>query len=400
VLADPHQLEQVIMNLVVNARDAMPGGGRLLIETAPVPQTTAERDESYARLYEEAPAGRYVMLEVSDSGVGIDEETRQRIFEPFFTTKGTGMGTGLGLSTVQGIVAQSGGHISVDSEPGNGTTFRIYLPALYGAADCTEETAPARVVGGRETVLVVEDQAAVREFVAAALKSYGYRVIQADSAGEALSFCEREERIDLVLTDVVMPNLSGQNLAASLRRHRPEIKVLFMSGYTETRVLDHGALGGDAHFIEKPFSPEELAGKVRAVLGAPAPGARILVVDDQEGVRGFLRIVLEEGGYEVFEAENGKQALRRALSERVDLITTDLGLLEEEGIETIRALREEEPGVGLIAISGAYEGKLLEVARLLEADAMLSKPLSAALLLSTVAEVLKPQVTTGRIAHD
>jgi len=345
-----------------------------------------------ARLQAEAGAGRYVMLEVSDSGVGIDEETRQRMFEPFFTTKGTGMGTGLGLSTVQGIVAQSGGHIVVDSEPGNGTSFRIYLPALDGVADGIEETAPVRVVGGRETVLVVEDQAAVREFAVAALTTYGYRVIQAENAGDALSVCEREERIDLVLTDVVMPNQSGQNLAGSLRKRRPGIKVLFMSGYTETRVLDHGALGGDAHFIEKPFSPEELAGKVRTVLGPPATGARILVVDDEEGVRGFLRMVLEEGGYEVLEAEDGKQALRRALSERVDLITTDLVMLEQEGVEAIQAVRGDVRGVGLIAISGAYEGKLLEMARKLDADAMLSKPVSAALLLATVAEVLKPQL--------
>jgi CheY-like chemotaxis protein len=207
-----------------------------------------------------------------------------------------------------------------------------------------------------------------------------------------LSVCEREERIDLVLTDVVMPNLSGQNLAGSLRKRRPGIKVLFMSGYTETRVLDHGALGGDAHFIEKPFSPQELAGKVRAVLGPPATGARILVVDDEEGVRGFLRMVLEEGGYEVLEAEDGKHALRRALSERVDLITTDLVMLEREGVEAIQAVRGDVPGVGLIAISGAYEGKLLELARKLDADAMLSKPVSAALLLATVAEVLKPQL--------
>jgi signal transduction histidine kinase/CheY-like chemotaxis protein len=406
VHADPHQLEQVIMNLVVNARDAMPGGGRLSIETAPISIETSpvERDESYARRHAEVPAGRYVMLEVSDSGVGIDEETRQRMFEPFFTTKGTGMGTGLGLSTVQGIVAQSGGHITVDSEPGIGTTFRIYLPAQEQAEDGMEETAPARAVGGRETVLVVEDQAAVREFAVAALKAYGYRVIQAESAGEALLLCEREERIDLLLTDVVMPNLSGQNLAGSLRRRRPGIKVLFMSGYNETRVLHHGALDEDAHFIEKPFSPEALACKVRAVLGPPAAGARILVADDEEGVRGFLRMVLEEGGYEVLEAEDGKDALRRALSDRVDLITTDLVMLEQDGVEAIQALRREVPGTGLIAISGAYEGKLLEMARLLDADAMLSKPVSAELLLATVAEVLKPRArltsTNGRTAHD
>ena len=264
VHADPHQLEQVIMNLAVNARDAMPSGGSLLIETA-----GPERDQSYARSHPDAHAG-YVMLAVSDSGVGMDEETRQRIFEPFFTTKGVGQGTGLGLSMVQGIVAQSGGYIDVVSQPGQGTTFKIYLPALPQAAAEAETPAAVPALGGKETVLVVEDQAEVRNFVIAVLKTYGYCVIPAENAGEALLLCERKERIDLLLTDVVMPNLSGRELADRLAKLRPGIKVLFMSGYTDDIVVHHGVSEEGAEFIQKPFSPAELAGKVRAVLG-PAP---------------------------------------------------------------------------------------------------------------------------------
>ena len=385
VRADPHQLEQVVMNLVVNARDAMPGGGKLLIETAGV-----ERDESYARLHLEARAGRYVMLAVSDNGVGMDEETRQRIFEPFFTTKGVGQGTGLGLSMVQGIVAQSGGYIDAYSEPGQGTTFKIYLPRVTEAV--TDEGMPEAVpaLGGKETVLVVEDQAQVRDYTVAVLKEYGYRVIQAENASEALLFCERErERVDLVLTDVVMPNVSGRELANRLEKLRPGIKVLFMSGYTDNAVMHHGVLEKSAEFIQKPFSPEELAGKVRAVLGSPTPFARIVVADDEAGVRGFLRAVLEQGGYEVIEAVNGKQAVEETLARRVDLVITDLVMPEQEGIETIRALRRDMPGIGIIAISGAFQGQFLKTAQLLGADAVLNKPVSAGLLLASVDKVLK-----------
>jgi CheY-like chemotaxis protein len=266
VLADPHQLEQVIMNLVVNARDAMPGGGKLLIETALV-----ERDESYSHSHPEARAGRYVMLAVSDNGVGMDEETRQRIFEPFFTTKGVGKGTGLGLSTVQGIVAQSGGHTEVYSEPGQGTTFKIYLPAVAEAEADAGRPAEVRALGGKETVLVVEDQAEVCDYAVTVLKTYGYRVIPAENAGEALLLFERDgEHIDLVLTDVVMPNVSGRELANRLEKLQPGIKVLFMSGYTDDAIVHHGVLNQGSHFIQKPFSPEVLAAKVRAVLGPPA----------------------------------------------------------------------------------------------------------------------------------
>ena len=270
VHADPHQLEQVIMNLAVNSRDAMPGGGRLLIETSLV-----ERDESYQKLHPEARLGRYALLAVSDTGLGMDEATQQRIFEPFYTTKEVGKGTGLGLSMVQGIVAQSGGHINVYSEPGRGTTFKIYLPALAEATTDVEQPAAVAEPGGKETILVVEDQEEVRRLVVAALKAYGYRVIEAADAGAALLICEQESaRIHLVLTDVVMPHMNGRELVTRLRKLRPEIKVLYMSGYADNAILQHGVLDAGTDFIEKPFTPEELAGRIRAVLGPPAPAPR------------------------------------------------------------------------------------------------------------------------------
>jgi hypothetical protein len=385
VHADPHQLEQVILNLAVNARDAMPEGGRLLIETAKV-----ELDESYVRSHPEARAGWYVMLAVSDNGIGMDEATRQLIFEPFFTTKEAGKGTGLGLSMVQGIIAQSGGHIEVDSELGQGTTFKIYLPALAEEAADTEMPTTVPALGGQETVLVVEDRAEVRNYAVEVLKMYGYHVIPAENGGEALLLCEREHhQIHLVLTDAAMPNLSGWELAQRLEKLRTGIKVLFMSGYTDDVIPHHGALDKGVHFISKPFSPEQLAGKVRAVLDPQRPAARILLADDEAAVRGFLRAVLEQGGYEVIEAADGEQALEQVRAGQVDLLITDLVMPVLEGLETIQALRRDDPGVGVIAISGAFGSQYLKTAQLLGADAVLSKPVSPELLLSSVAEVLK-----------
>ena len=373
------------MNLAVNARDAMPRGGRLLIETAKV-----ELDESYIRSHPEARAGRHVLLAVSDNGIGMDEATRQLIFEPFFTTKEAGKGTGLGLSMVQGIVAQSGGSIEVSSELGHGTTFKIYLPALPEAAADVEGPAAVPVLGGQETVLVVEDRTEVRNYAVAVLKSYGYHVIPAEDGGEALLLCEGEHhQIDLVLTDAVMPKLSGWELAQRLEKLQTGIKVLFMSGYTDDVIPHHGAFDKGVHFIHKPFSPEQLAGKVRAVLDPRRPAARILLADDEAGVRGFLRAVLEQAGYEVIEATNGRQALQQVRTGSVDLLITDLVMPVQEGLETIQALRSDASGVKVIAISGVSGSQYLKTAQLLGADAVLSKPVSPELLLSTVAQVLK-----------
>ncbi len=382
---DPHQLEQVIMNLAVNAKDAMARGGTLSIRTAVV-----DWDEGRAQSCPGAHAGSYVMLAVSDSGVGMDEETRRRAFEPFFTTKGAGKGTGLGLSTVHGIVEQSGGSIEVDSELGHGTTFKIYLPSTFEEATDEQTPEAALGVGGNETVLVVEDQAEVLGYVATVLREYGYRVLQAGDAGEALQICEDEgEHIELLLTDVVMPNLSGRELAELLVQRRRGMKVLFMSGYADDASVRHGVVEGATQLIQKPFTPGQLAIKVREMLAAPAGSTRILIADDEPSVRSYLRTVLEDGGYEVVEAANGSQALKEVRAGRVDVVITDLVMPEREGLETIRILRKEQKGIGIIAMSGEFGGQYLTTARLLGAEAVLSKPLSREVLLATVAEVLR-----------
>jgi signal transduction histidine kinase len=263
VNADPTQIEQVILNLVVNARDAMPRGGRLTIETAEV-----ELDEAYARTHPEVRPGPYVMVAVSDTGVGMDQATQAQIFEPFFTTKEPGKGTGLGLSTVYGIIKQSGGHIWVYSEPGRGTTFKVYFPRVTEAL----AVAPPEPVGttgrGWETILLVEDDEGVRELAQEILEAEGYTVLVASGPNEALGAVARhDETIHLLVTDVVMPQMSGPELVERLRAVRPDIHVLYMSGYADTAIVQHGVLDAGLPFLQKPFTPSVLSRKVREALG-------------------------------------------------------------------------------------------------------------------------------------
>jgi two-component system cell cycle sensor histidine kinase/response regulator CckA len=270
VKADPGQLEQVIMNLAVNARDAMQSGGRLLVETGRV----ALSDDEAQRMA--VAAGTYVTLTVSDSGAGMDEAVLARVFEPFFTTKEKGKGTGLGLSTVFGIVTQSAGHVSVTSEAGKGTTFRILLPATDATPDGAETRGQviAATPGPRpsEVILLVEDEAQVRTLACSILRRAGYRVLDAANAGEALLICEQHAgTIDILVTDVVMPRMGGHPLALRLREQRAGLRVLYVSGYTDDTVLHHGVELGQLAFLAKPFTPQSLTAKVREVLDAPAP---------------------------------------------------------------------------------------------------------------------------------
>jgi two-component system cell cycle sensor histidine kinase/response regulator CckA len=263
VRADDGQLEQVIMNLAVNSRDAMPKGGTLTIETKDV-----ELDEAYAREHADVTPGRYVMLAVSDTGLGMSAETKSHLFEPFFTTKGKGKGTGLGLATVYGIVKQSGGYIWAYSELNRGTSFKVYLPRVEKAVDAAPtRRVPQRQTGGSETLLLVEDEQAVRALVRRILESYGYTVIEASGAAQALEAARRHEGpIHLVLTDVVMPEMGGSELAPRVAELRPDVRVLFMSGYTDDAIVRQGLIAEGGHFLQKPFTPEVLARKVRDVL--------------------------------------------------------------------------------------------------------------------------------------
>ncbi len=263
VKMDPTHLEQVVMNLVVNARDAMPKGGVLTLET-----TNLHLDEGFARTHLGVTAGPHVMLAVSDTGIGMDRATQERIFEPFFTTKEKG--TGLGLSTVFGIVKQAEGHIWVYSEPGQGTTFKVYLPRTDGEEmGATRRAAPRPMPQGTETILLCEDDEQVRGLAVDILRKHGYTVLDAHDAGHALDIARRHaEKIHLLLTDVVMPGMSGRKLADAVIRLRSGAKVLFMSGYTDDAMANHGVLEPGMTLLEKPITPEALLGKVRAVLDA------------------------------------------------------------------------------------------------------------------------------------
>jgi two-component system cell cycle sensor histidine kinase/response regulator CckA len=266
IKVDPSHIEQVILNLVVNARDAMPTGGKLTIEAENV-----DLDEDFTVGQLPTKTGPHVMLAVTDTGTGIDRETQARIFEPFFTTKERGKGTGLGLSTVFGIVQQAGGNVWVDSEPGKGTTFKVYLPRVDAEVDVPRPQVAPATLRGTETVLVVEDEEHVRTIVLNILRRQGYQVIAAPHGEEAVLVCQRHpEPIHLLLTDVVMPRISGPELAKRLAVTRPAMKVLCMSGYTDDSIVRHGVVETGVAFIQKPISPASLAQKVREVLdGAP-----------------------------------------------------------------------------------------------------------------------------------
>ena len=264
VITDRHQIEQVIMNLTVNARDAMPEGGTVVIET-----DRTSLGKICPHCGAEIRPGKYVRLSVHDTGTGIDEETKAHLFEPFFTTKKAGQGTGLGLATVHGIVYQNGGHIDVESKVGEGTAFHIYLPAVKMKPEGFADVEAMAVAGGTETILLVEDQDEVREFLQSVLTEYGYNVLEASAGEQALEMCEGRT-IDLVLTDVVMPKMSGSDMAARVLVRQPLAKVLFMSGYSDQILAGRSAMVKDAAFIQKPFGREMLASKIRDVLSEPS----------------------------------------------------------------------------------------------------------------------------------
>ena len=266
VKADAGQIEQVIMNLALNSRDAMPKGGKLTLETA-----NAILDDTYTRQHQPVEPGRYVMLAVSDTGSGMSPETLTRIFEPFYTTKEVGKGTGLGLSMVYGIVKQSGGYVWVYSEPNQGTTFKIYLPRVDQPVEgMAADKQPVTVMRGTETILLVEDDPQLRQLSSSVLAHCGYNVLVASTPEEGLAICKANHNdIRLLVTDVVMPRMNGRQLAERVSMMRPKIRVLYISGYTDNAIVHYGVLDTGLWFLPKPFTLSSLVAKVREVLDSP-----------------------------------------------------------------------------------------------------------------------------------
>jgi PAS domain S-box-containing protein len=384
VMADPLQLGQVLMNLAINARDAMPDGGQIAIETG-------EREiEQVAESGSAVRPGRYALLSVTDTGAGMSPDVQERIFEPFFTTKGAGTGTGLGLSTAYGIVHQAGGWIDVRSSPGAGSCFEIWLPLTDAVT--VDAAAPSPTVDsgrGEETLLVVEDQGDVRRLALSILRANGYRLLEAENAEQALQLSGGYAgRIDLLITDVIMPGLNGRQLADRMTRERPGLKVLYTSGYAADVIALQGSLAPGMAYLPKPFGAAQLAAKVREVLGAGRGPSTLLVIDDDPAVRGFLRQILSGAGYVVVEAGDGKSGMRKIETQGVELVITDLVMPEQEGLETLQRLRVQRPNLPVIAISGAFGGSYLKTARRLGATATLAKPIDPETLLRAVREAL------------
>ena len=384
VRADRGQLEQVIMNLAVNARDAMPEGGRLTIATSNV-----ALDASYYQGVE-VPPGRYVLLAVSDTGIGMDAKTQLHIFEPFFTTTEAGKGTGLGLATVYGIVKQSHGFMWVYSEPGKGSIFKIYLPHVDVAANSDENLQLVQVPsGGAETILLVEDEAVLRNVCRVYLESKGYTVLEADNAKEAMKICRSYDLpIHLLITDIVMPGLGGLELAKSALEIRPALAVVLVSGYTD-RPLDRAAIGC-GKFLQKPFSFDALARTVRSLLDK---NREILLIEDSRFMRVAVQRALTGAGYIVHTAIDGETGVLAARETLPDLVVLDLVLPKISGLEVLRALKQDAitksiPVVVLASLSELKEEELLNegAAACLEKSYKLFEKDSAALI-HTVAQV-------------
>jgi two-component system cell cycle sensor histidine kinase/response regulator CckA len=332
VRADRGQIEQVIVNLGVNARDAMPQGGRLTIATSNV-----ALDASYYQGVE-VPPGQYVLLAVSDTGIGMDAATQVHIFEPFYTTKEAGKGTGLGLATVYGIVKQSSGFIWVYSEPDRGSIFKIYLPRVDAAADSDESLQPVQAPSaGTETILLVEDEAVLRNVCRVYLECKGYTVLEAGNAKEAMKICQSYDRpIHVLITDIVMPGPGGLELARSALEIRPALSVVLVSGYTD-RALDREAISF-AKFLQKPFSFDALARTVRSLLDK---NREILLIEDSKFMRVAVQRALTAAGYTVHTTDHGEAGLRAARETLPDLIVLGLGLPTVSGLDVLKALKKD-----------------------------------------------------------
>lgn len=369
-IVDPSNVENALLNLAINARDAMDGRGRLTIELG-----NAYLDDHYAQNAFDVEAGQYVMLAVSDTGCGMPADVLARAFDPFFTTKPEGKGTGLGLSMVYGFVKQSGGHINIYSELGSGTTVRIYLPRSMEAEDVVTEEISGQVAGGTETILVVEDDDAVRDITVTMLADLGYTVLKARDADSGLAIIESGVSIDLLFTDVVMPGrLKSSELARKAKERRPDIEVLFTSGYTENSIVHGGRLDPGVNLLSKPYARETLARKIRALLdrarervasldisgkrseaavpdSAPA-SIRILFCEDEALIRISTADYLQDFGFTVVEAGNGREALEAFSGAAIDILVTDVHLPDMNGLDLLLKIRETQPDLPVIFATG------------------------------------------------
>ncbi|MDR6643829.1 PAS domain S-box-containing protein [Luteibacter sp. 1214] len=372
-LVDPSNVENALLNLAINARDAMHGQGKLTIEAG-----NALLDEAYATAHGDLRPGQYVMLAVTDTGTGIPHDILDKVFDPFFTTKPEGRGTGLGLSMVYGFVKQSGGHVKMYSEAGEGTTVKIYLPRSTQSEDRVVAIEEEAVRGGDETILVAEDDEAVRETVVGMLGELGYRVLKARDAESALSIIESGIAIDLLFTDVVMPGpLRSPQLARKAVERQPGIAVLFTSGYTENAIVHGGRLDEGVELLSKPYTREQLARRVRQLLSsrvprtiaetvsAPAAGSsasssaalrplRVLVLEDDALIRMSIAEMLESRGHTAFEAGDGNEAIRLHGVEGIDVLLADVGLPGMSGVEVAERLRENQPELPVIFATGDH----------------------------------------------
>jgi CheY-like chemotaxis protein len=357
VEVDSHQLESALLNLAVNARDAMRDGGKVTIETA-----NAHLDELYAAKFAEITPGQYVAICVSDTGIGMSDEVMSKAFNPFYTTKPIGEGTGLGLSQVYGFVKQSGGHIKLYSEVGEGTTVKIYLPRLIGDKDEVIVDAQPFEPHGKpdETILVVEDDADVRAYSTESLRDLGFTVLEAADAKSALRLLERHPEVQLVFTDVGLPGLNGRELVDRVREARPLMRVLFTTGYARNAIVHHGRLDPGVELLTKPFTRAQLAVRVRTILdsnlSAPLGQKHVLVVEDEELVRMFVVDSLADSGFRVFEAGTADAASRVATEEHLDVAIIDLGLPDRSGMELAKELKARFPNIKIVIASGYGDG--------------------------------------------
>jgi PAS domain S-box-containing protein len=369
---DPHQLENVLLNLAVNARDAMPGGGKLTVELGNV-----MLDDSYVASTFDVPAGQYVMLAVTDTGTGMTREVLDRAVEPFFTTKPEGEGTGLGLSMAFGFVKQSGGHFRIYSELGHGTTVKMYFPRSFQNEDIAPEPIAVTVTGGTETILVVEDDLAVQSTVVEMLKSLGYNVLRADNADNALAVLKAGVHCDLLFTDVVMPGpLKSTDLARQAKNLLPAIEILYTSGYTQNAIIHGGRLDPGVQLLSKPYRREDLALKIHQMLrgrekqarsqaamatlaergAAPqAHSRRILVVEDNLDTQMTTCEILRVLGHVVRGEQTAEAALRALAAEHIDILLTDFKLPGMDGITLARKAKLEHPHIGVVFSSGYHD---------------------------------------------